>query len=164
MKRSTILAASLTLAGVAALTFTGVAAWWTLDHQQTTLEPADEIERPDQIVDTDGEAAPDEKPQPTPVTDTTAREIAEPYEGPGTVDEPVPTCLTVQGRQVCDTFGESDEGPGTTTRPSPAPTPERAEPYEGPGTVDEPVPTCLTVQGREVCDTFGESDEGPGTS
>jgi hypothetical protein len=50
-----------------------------------------------------------------PGTDTapTAREIAEPYEGPGTTAGPVHTCLLLDGREVCDTFGETDEGPGT---------------------------------------------------
>jgi hypothetical protein len=50
-----------------------------------------------------------------PGTDATpaSREVAEPYEGPGTTDGPVHTCLQLDGREVCDTFGESDEGPGT---------------------------------------------------
>jgi hypothetical protein len=43
----------------------------------------------------------------------TTAEVAEPYEGPGTTDGPVHACLQIDGRMVCDTFGESDEGPGT---------------------------------------------------
>jgi hypothetical protein len=42
-----------------------------------------------------------------------ASEGAEPYEGPGTTDEPVYACLPIDGRTICDTFGEAEEGPGT---------------------------------------------------
>ena len=114
MKRSTILSASLALAGVAALAAVGAAAWSTPDQQQTTVEPAGVIERPDEAIDTEADVAPVDLPQPTPASDTTAREVAEHFEGPGTVDEPTYACLTIEGRQVCDTFGESDEGPGTS--------------------------------------------------
>ena len=31
----------------------------------------------------------------------------------GDSDEPVYDCREVNGEEVCDTFGESDEGPGT---------------------------------------------------
>lgn len=135
MKHSTILSASLALAGLAALAAVGAAAWWTPDLQQATVEPDTAIEQPDEGSDAEVDAASGDLPQPAPVSDSTPREVAEP-----------------------------DEGPGTTTRPAPAPAAERAEPYEGPGTVDEPTYACLTMDGRQICDTFGESDEGPGTS
>lgn len=114
MKRSTILSVSLVLAAVAALAVAGVAAWWLPDRQEATLERANAIERSDEAVDTDADAAAVDLPQVTPASDDTAGEVAEPYEGPGTVDEPVYACVTLEGRQVCDTFGESDEGPGTS--------------------------------------------------
>lgn len=38
---------------------------------------------------------------------------AEPYEGPGTLDEPAYLCVEQGGEVVCDTFDEADEGPGT---------------------------------------------------
>ena len=81
--------------------------------------------------------------------------------------EPALECRVVEGQEVCDTFGEIDEGPGTTTPPAEAPP---APPSSTPSAVDgnpadrnEPVHDCREVAGDEVCDTYGETDEGPGT-
>jgi hypothetical protein len=69
----------------------------------TTVEVAEPSEGPDTTVEV---AEPYEGPG-------TTVEVAEPYEGPGTTHGPVHACLPIDGRVVCDTFGESDEGPGT---------------------------------------------------
>jgi hypothetical protein len=50
---------------------------------------------------------------PGTTDDVANSEGAEPYEGPGTTDEPVYACLPIDGRTICDTFGEAEEGPGT---------------------------------------------------
>jgi hypothetical protein len=66
--------------------------------------------------------------------------------------EPRYDCREIEGREICDTFDESYEGPGTDVDFTPA-EPGRTEPgYD-----------CREVEGREICDTFDEADEGPGT-
>jgi hypothetical protein len=68
------------------------------------------------------------------------------------VPEPGYDCREIEGREICDTFDEADEGPGTDVDFTPA-DPGRTEPgYD-----------CREIEGREICDTFDEADEGPGT-
>lgn len=67
----------------------------------TALALPDEADVPDPA------PAPATEPEPEPAAGT----VGTPAEG---ADGPVYDCREIDGSQVCDTFGESDEGPGTT--------------------------------------------------
>lgn len=98
---------------------------------------ADAGSRPSAVVGVDPAAS------TPPNAPDTAPAAVDPPRGDA-ADEPGLECRDVDGSPVCDTFGESDEGPGTQVEPE-----ARFE--------------CRIVNGTEVCDTFGETDEGPGT-
>lgn len=115
MKRSTLLPFALALAAVAALAGAAFAAGTVPDDQTNAAQPANEIEGSDvdEVSGAGSDATTVDVLEPAPSSGEASAEPAEPYEGPGTVDEPVYACLTVEGREVCDTFGESDEGLGS---------------------------------------------------
>ena len=69
----------------------------------TALALPDEADVPDPA------PAPATEPEPEP--EPAAGTVGTPAEG---ADGAVYDCREIDGREVCDTFGESDEGPGTT--------------------------------------------------
>ena len=84
---------------------------------------------------------------PEPEAAAVGTEPAAPVES-APAPEPRFDCRPINGVEICDTFDEADEGPGTTTAFAPAP---------------EPMFDCRPINDVVICDTFDEADEGPGT-
>lgn len=125
MQAPKLLVTTLALAASIALGATALAA--TQDEfpqapavaRDTASNPSGEVVEPDEGPGTDVAPAREvAEPDEGPGTDTPPVREGGEYEGPGTDIVPPGTtaqydCRVIDDREVCDTFDEADEGPGT---------------------------------------------------